>query len=459
MPNFVNKPVLIKANSSANRDFSLCPSDYRDFMYDYEGVFLIDLLDKKKTGQEIGSNAYIKNAKYKFLKTRNINFNYLVDKEFTESCGNANAVKPFPNSIFIAKDGGGAGLGDVGFYDINQYDGNDFISSGILNIVPKKENLFYVLAILKYVHFKNFIDTYTKKGSTIRHSKKLALEYKVPYSDSISNQITEISDLMKKIVNNEITIRNQTTKINQIINNELNLSNYTTTKAKNTISSLKSNNCRMDSGMYSDSFAQMEECLKKYNHGCFTLPIDEIKSGNTPKERFISEKSKYVWVTPTDIQTNGLLNYTSNITMNGSNNINNDCLLIINRGDKYDVGISMFYDHSYFKNGHHNQGIYRVDCYDKQTLISMSAYLNSTFCRKLCSYLSYGTKMREMKSVDFSKLLFPKFPSEIQKQIFELYTSEDGILTLGNENIELKIKINALLDSLYNKALSKENNK
>lgn len=449
--NFVTKPGHIKVSSSTHRDFSLCPSDYREFKYSYDGKTLDELVVKKKTGQEIGSEVYIKNTKYKFLKTRNITGNYLLDKQFCETCGNVDSVKPFVNSIFIAKDGGGTGLGDVAYYDTDQYDINDFISSGILNIVPKEDVFYYVLAILKYRHFKNFIDTFTKKGSTIRHSKKLALEYKVPFPEEHLDLINNISSLMKKISDNEIEIRKKFFKVNSIIDSVLLTGDWKSKKANNTINCLKNNNCRMDSGMYSDSFVQLTECLKNYSNGCFNVDIEEIKSGNTPEVRVISEKAKFVWVTPTDIQTNGILNYGAKITMNTSNNINNDCILIINRGDKFDVGISMFYDYSFFGKGHHNQGIYRIDCFDKETLICMSAYLNSDFCRKLCSCLSYGTKMREMKSMDFAKLSFPNFDEETKNKIVDLYTCDNGIMVLGNQNITLKQELNTLLDSLYSK--------
>lgn len=448
---FVTKPNDIKVSASKHRDFSLCPSDYREFKYNYEGTPLDELVVKKKTGQEIGSEVYIKNTKYRFLKTRNITNNYLLDKQFCETCGNVDSIKPFVNSIFIAKDGGGNGLGDIAFYDTDQYDQNDYISSGILNIVPKQEVFYYVLAILKYKHFKNFIDTFTKKGSTIRHSKRLALEYKVPFSGEYNDLINQISTLMKTIADNEIEIRKKFFEVNKIIDSTLLVGDWKSKKANNTINCLKNNNCRMDSGMYSDSFIQLTECLKNYKNGYFTVNLEDIKSGNTPETRVISEKAKYVWVTPTDIQTNGILNFGARITMNTSNNINNDCVLIINRGDKFDVGISMFYDYSFFGEGHHNQGIYRIDCYDKDTLICMSAYLNSDFCRKLCSCLSYGTKMREMKSIDFAKLSFPIFDSEIKTKIVDLYTCETGIMTLGNKNITLKQQLNGLLDSLYSK--------
>ena len=128
MIDYVKKPSIIKSKSSAAHDFSLCPSDYRVFEYGYSGKRVDELLDKKKVGQEIGSQAYIKNTIYKFLKTRNItSSNYLIDKQFSETCGNVDSTKPLPNSIFIAKDGGGNGLGEVALYDLEQYDNTNII--------------------------------------------------------------------------------------------------------------------------------------------------------------------------------------------------------------------------------------------------------------------------------------------------------------------------------------------
>lgn len=455
MINFINKPSSITVNDLKKRDYSFCPSDYRNFKYKYEGSQLKDLVTSNKVGKEIGSALYIKNTRYKFLKTRNIRSNFLLDKEFSETCGKVDSIKPYYDSFFIAKDGGGEGLGDISYYDRDQFDENDYISSGILNIVPVEKYKYYLLAVLKYKHFKSFIDLYTKKGSTIRHSKKLALDYLVPLSESNRENISQISILMKSICDNEVEIRKSFKAVDDLINNELLTSRSAEEHTQTFIDSLKANNFRMDSGMYTDSFLRLDSCLKHYSNGTFSIPLNEIKSGSTPDVRLFSDTSKFMWVTPTDIQTNGLFSPSTRISMHSANNINKDCLLIINRGDKYDVGISMFYDYSVLGVGHHNQGIYRIESYDKKTLICMSAYLNSSFCRNYCKCISYGTKMREMKSIDFCKLLFPKFSNDVADKISNFYLdSQKGILILGQRNIELREEMNKKLDELYSLILN-----
>src|SRR5690606_16145495 len=81
--------------------------------------------------------------------------------------------------------------------------------------------------LLKSQHFKNYIDLNTAQGSTIRHSKIAALDYKIPFptKNNYSNP-DKVQELVSLIVQNiidkeeQIKIKNQ--KIDGLITKELN---------------------------------------------------------------------------------------------------------------------------------------------------------------------------------------------------------------------------------------------
>ena len=102
----------------------------------------------------------------------------------------------------------------------------DSISSGLIAIHVDDNMRNYILAVLKSQHFKDFIDLNTAQGSTIRHSKKIGLEYEVPFP-SKNNNInpkeveTLVSVIVENILDKEKQIKVKQNKINQFIKEEL----------------------------------------------------------------------------------------------------------------------------------------------------------------------------------------------------------------------------------------------
>ncbi|MCX7744013.1 MAG: restriction endonuclease subunit S [Flavobacteriales bacterium] len=139
---------------------------------------------------------------------------------------------------------------------------------------------------------------------------------------------------------------------------------------------------------------------------------------------------KYRWVTPTHCSDYGTLT-EERINLQGNNNINEDCILLINRTSKGGVGeyvgIAGFYNFQEFGKGHHNQGMYRVFNYPKQELIFMLSFLNCSIIRKYCAGLSVGSKMKELKTEQFLQIPFPNFPEAKQKEIASLYHNPESI--------------------------------
>ena len=108
------------------------------------------------------------------------------------------------------------------------------------------------------------------------------------------------------------------------------------------------------------------------------------------------------------------------------------------------VGISIFYDFVQNGQGHHNQGMYRIENYPDDELKLISILLNSKKYRKLCGYASMGSKMKEMKIKDFSSIPFPIFDDNINNKLISNYNL---ILEESRDLIEIKNKLeNYILD-------------
>lgn len=429
---YITKPKSIKHSDFHSHRSSLCPKDYRKLLTtNSEAKKLSTLLKNCFQGQEIGSEAYLRNSKFRFLKTVNITESFTIDETSIEFCLPLNTKKPKQGNILIVKDGAGNGLGEVCYYNLENKDATDSISAGVLSIDVKKEFRFYVLGILKTQHFKDFVNLNTPEGSTIRHSKKIAIDYYVPFPSIKHNNESEkiidyVSLIVQNIIHKEEEVKKRLSQINnaivdELMNNQKGISNNMITR----ISEIKNNSLRFDAGMYSNEYKQYRNLISNYSNGFFNIPLDNLKSGSTPDIRIFSTKAMLKWVTPTDIKDEGFFAPTVNISMPTSNNLSENAVLFINRTSKGKkgeyVGIACYYDHSYYGDGHHNQGIYRVDKYSEQKKQFIVAFMNATIMRKICGYTSQGTKMKEMKMNNFSELIFPEFPDKKLKEISTKY--------------------------------------
>lgn len=428
--------------------FSLSSKDYRKLkIFNKNTRKLKTLLTKtEKLGKEIGSKFYMKKSSHKFLKTVNISNGYLIDESSLEYCKPINKVFPKKNEILIVKDGAGNGLGEVALYPYENYDNKDSISSGLIAINIEPEYRYYVLALLKSQHFKDFIDLNTPQSSTIRHSKKIALEYEIPFpcvqNNSTPKEVEKlVSIIVENIIDKEEQIRIKHNKINQYINEEL-LNNQNDNSYQYRYPKLKeiAKNLRLDSGIYSTEFKRIDFLINNYKNGYFKISKDDFKSGNTPTIRIFNPKNKkYKWVTPTLISDEGFYIPISTINMKNKQNISSDCVLIINRtsrGKKGEfVGISCFYDVKKYGLGHHNQGLYRISNYNKSEKLFLVCLLNSDIYRKICGCISIGSKMKELKISDFSEIKFLNFPEDTRKKIIEEYYNESDFDT----NLQLDI--------------------
>jgi len=230
------------------------------------------------------------------------------------------------------------------------------------------------------------------------------------------------------MIEKEIELKRKFYQINSLIEQELqdnqlaNTFNY----QMPTFSDLLIHN-RLDTGLYIKEFKQIEFLIFNYKNGYYYLNEKDLKSGATPKENDrIFNFGDINWITPTNINDYGAMYRIPKIAIRSKKyNISKNCILFINRTSKGNkgeyVGISHFYNYDVLGKGQHNQGLYRLENKSKTELLFLTSFMNSNLARKLCSNISMGSKMKEMKSLDFQKLPIPKFSNNKQKSIARLY--------------------------------------
>ena len=207
----------------------------------------------------------------------------------------------------------------------------------------------------------------------------------------------------------------------ELINNQKTIFKYNLPKKSDLL-----NHRRIDTGLFTKKYKKENHLIENYKKGYSQIPDNKFKSGSTPRIRiFNGTKYKYQWVTPTNITDEGFFIPVDTISTPKNNNLNKDCILFINRTSKGKkgeyVGITCFYDLDYYGIGQHNQGLYRIDHLTKDEMLFICAFMNSKIMRKLCGYISIGSKMKEMKSYDFSKIKYPNFSEELKQKLISLY--------------------------------------
>ncbi|MCD6654611.1 MAG: restriction endonuclease subunit S [Sulfurovum sp.] len=332
--------------------------------------------------------------------------------------------------------------GGIGFiYDNLE---NHCCSPAILVIrdVSKKITKEYLLSVLRTDFFIEQISGFLNRGMYPRLDKEAMKHILIPIPKS--NEILRYITLLTKAYLNKIaTIKKRHETIFDVIENEL-ISNQKPNKFKFELPTIKEIEevGRLDTGIYTEQFKRIKFLIQNYTNNFFFIDKNKIKSGSTPEVRFIGniKALKNRWVTPTHCSDFGTVT-EERINIEGNNNINEDCILLINRTSKGGigefVGIAGYYNYTEFGQGHHNQGMYRVFNYSKDKLLFMLCFLNCSLMRKYCAGLSVGSKMKELKIEQFLQIPFPNFPEAKQKEISLLYhnpTSNYEIETFTLDN-------------------------
>lgn len=444
---YIDIPIFTTYNEIINKNHTLSATQYKSFNIANENTkavsdFLYRDLTRDDLGHEVGSEAYVDDSTYYFIKTKALqpetylldinkeSFQCIIPKSFVTS----NLKK---GDLIISKD---SNVGEIAILD-KDYP-NCMLCGGIYKL-PVKENKYYLLAFIKSELFRQQIDFIVPRGSTIRHGKKKFLECLIPIPNkNAENTIKYVEFLMQAIINKEQKIIERYRMCSGVIEKELkeNQKENTFSYSLPSVNELIKNQ-RMDTKIYSQEYKETYFLVENYANGSFTIPYKNISGGNTPTKRIISEDDifNYYWVTPSIFSDYGLLTDKNTINCHRVN-INKNILLLVNRtskgGEGKYVGMSFFYDVEELGKGHYNQGIYGISNLPDQDLYFINALINSSIYRILFSKLSMGSKMKEIKMKQVSELKFPSFPSEVKMQIVTLYHNADSIYNANNCSLE-----------------------
>lgn len=465
--------IITKFQNVINGNFQLSPSMHKVLIAPNPNTksvrdFLSRDLVRSDLGTEVGSINYVKNSHKFFIKTKALqSHTYLplfsnesIESIHPNSFVNHNLVK---GDIIISKD---SNIGEVIILD---KDYPNHMLSGALYKLPITSHKYYLLAFLKHSFFREQLNVIVPKGVTIRHAGTKFLDCRIPLPNkNIDETIYQVESLMELIVNCEIEILSKFSQINLLIEKELfhrnsieNEFDYKFPTFNDVVS-----NKRLDTGIYSKAFKQIDHAIKNYSNGYFLIDPSKLKSGNTPLVRFIGKEStlKYRWVTPTNCSDIGYILFEERINMLSKNNINQNAMLLINRTSRGGigeyVGIATYYDVKQYGKGHHNQGIYRVTGYDNNDLIFMTCFMNSPIMRKYCSSICVGSKMKEIKISQFLNIPIPQFREEIKSKIVGLFLNDITINSRNTKDIEKALPNIGIynLHFLLNKLKSELNN-
>jgi len=472
----------ISIKSIEEKEFTLSSSQYMDLIipnknYKLVGDFLSRPLKRNDLGVEVGSLNYISQSPFYFLRTKALqSYSFLPEITFESALPVMPSVFVKQNlkegDLLISKD---SNIGEIVILD---KDYPNFMTSGAIYKLSVIENKYYLLAFIKHQIFREQLDFMVPKGATIRHAKTIFLDCKIPIPNkNQDNTIKYIEVLTQAIINKEKLIKERHNNILEKIENELKQNQKSTQFEFEfpRIGKIEFSN-RLDTGIYSKQFKEIDFLIKNYKSGYFFLDKNNLKSGSTPDTRFIGDidKLKYRWVTPTHCSDNGLIFIDEGINLKGNNNINESCILLVNRGQGEDCGKASFYNFCDYNKGHHNQGMYRFSLCNKNNLLFILCFLNTELMRKYCSKLSLGSKMKELKMEHFLQIPFPNFPEEKQEEIVKLYQNNDveykledwsldnfltndnifnkiaGIYELAKTAKQLKAKLNLAIDNIVN---------
>jgi Type I restriction modification DNA specificity domain. len=478
--NYLYKPNIIRLNDIKNKVYSLHPSEHRRIILNNTNqIFIKNLINEDGVGEQIEVSEYLKfDSDFTLVTISNME-RCIIDKSAGERISpfiyENSSKKLHKGDVLISRN---ASLGKI---TLVHEDFKSILNGGISYLRFKEEYKYYCFAFFLMNYGKDYLSMLTSGGGTQKNAKrKNLLDVKIPFPTSKNSSNPDllqlfVSILTQNIINKEIAIDSKQKRINTIVDNELN-ENIQDSNFKYSYPSKYSllNVRRLDTSLYTKRYLEENYKIEHYRKGFYQIPINLFKSGSTPKTRIINGmKSILKWVTPTNISDGGFFNPIDTISMPTSNNIDKDCILFINRTSKGKrgefVGITCYYDITYYGKGHHNQGIYRIEGLDKEEMLFLTAFMNSSIMRKICGCLSNGSKMKEMKVSDFANLKFPNFDISLKKQIGELYykkvekekytiesylekeslrSQELGIFQLYQEIIEEKKRLNDIIDKI-----------
>ena len=327
MKKYIDVPQYTTLNNIQENAFTFSATQYKTFNIKNKlkvKDFLSRDLIRKDLGIGIGSESYVDNSDYYFMKTAALqeDSNLIdINKESMQPIIPKNFVKMElkKGDVLISKDS------NVGEIAILEKDYPNIMLCGGIYRLPIKEHKYYLLAFMKNDIFRQQIDFLVPRGSTIRHGKTKFLECFIPIPNYNKEEtIKYVELLMQAIIDKETIIREKHKKILEEIEKELknnqldNTFKYESPKINNIIK-----HQRLDTSLYSKEFEYNNFIVKNYKYGYVSLTDRGYRGirGTSLENNFIKSRIDsdeyiegfYELIIPTNISEFGYVKKSSYI--------------------------------------------------------------------------------------------------------------------------------------------------
>ncbi len=274
---YIKVPQFTTINEIVNKNFTLSASQFKEFNIKNKNIYKLgELLDRNLTrkdlGTDVGTENYVSNSDYTFIKTKAFQNNSYIISDLKDS---SVFIKPqaFINQnlkkydILVSKDS------NVGESIILEKDYEKSMVCGAIYKLPITRNKFYIFSYMKSKMYKEQLNFLVPKGATIKHGKTLFLDCQIPFPNKkVSETIKYIEMLTKSIIDKELIIKEKYNKIIEEIENEL-MKDQGNIKFIYSLPTIKEiiQKDRMDSSLYSRDFKEKEHLISNYKYGYETI--------------------------------------------------------------------------------------------------------------------------------------------------------------------------------------------
>jgi len=435
---YISVPLFTTLNEIIKKGYTLSATQYKSFNIPNKNAkplsrFLDRELKRSDLGNEVGSDCYVEESGYSFIKTKALqpeSFLLDVTKESVQ-CVTPQSYIPMTlkkGDILISKD---SNVGEIVILDKDYQ--NHMLCGGLYRL-PVTKLKYYLLAMIKSDVFRQQIDFLVPRGSTIRHGKTKFLDCLIPLPNKNSNEtICFVELLMRAIINKEIAIKQRHSQILDEIQTELvgNQCKKGFVYELPKISEIMALD-RMDSALYSEEFKKKEFLITNYKNGYQSLTEKGYRGirGTSLENNFIKNRIDsdvfvegfYKLIIPTNITRYGTVAKTTFIgTSTKLKTIKQKDIIF--GGEGYGKGKSFVVIEKEDNIATNYHGI-RITNKKEETLTSI------IFVKCMLTYLrehglidSYGVGGNggHFAPAYFYLAKIPNFPNEKQSEIAKLY--------------------------------------
>ena len=449
--NYIKTPIFTTLEDIVKKDYTLSATQYKSLQIRNKNIFpLASFLDRdlKRTdlGNEVGSECYIDNSPFRFIKTKALQEeSYLLDlSDESVQCitpQNFKDMNLIAGVIIISKD---SNVGEVVILD-KDYP-KTMLCSGIYKL-PLTKNKYYLLAFIKSNLFRQQIDFLVPRGSTIRHGKTKFLDCMIPLPNkNINDTIQYIELIMQAIINKETLIKNKHQIILNKIQNELE-QNQSDQKFRYNLPNISEimDLDRMDSSLYSEDFRRKEFLITNYKYGSSTVREMgfDISRGQNLQVSNIGKSIQtekyvpgyYTLILPKFLTKYGTVNTVKYLgNSNSLKTLKKGDIIFGAEGNEKGRSIVIIEDSEMTITNIHGITI-NQNSHNLQKGIFVKLFLDYYRSKGMVDAYAVGGNGGSLAIKYWNLLKFPNFPSEKEEAITRMYYNPDISYTSSNYDI------------------------